>query len=183
MFLPSYASKSRRDLAERAIVMKREYEAQHMQKCDSTAKYYNDIHIKSAVYRNLEDPSALSKSRTNQESGKAEVEYLKKKKQLEERRIRLQALLSEENEKYMREMKGKLSEERERDPWNLAQLKEQVEELRRKRASEEKKVAEKKAYQQWKLNSPYAREFESKLLQREVLQAWEDKKKEQERVT
>lgn len=181
MFLPSYASKSRRDLAERAIVMRRDYEAQRMQKCDSTAKYYNDIHIKSAVYRNLEDPNASSKSRANQESNKEDMEYLKKKKQLEERRMRLKVLLSEESEKYMREMKGKLNEERERDPWNLTQLKEQVEELRRKRTAEEKQVAEKKAYQQWKLNSPYAREFESKLLQREVLQAWEDKKKEQER--
>lgn len=60
MALPSYwVSLNRKDLAEKAIVAKREREAVRAQRCKEVASYHQDLALKSSKYRSLEEPHSL----------------------------------------------------------------------------------------------------------------------------
>ncbi|GIX78693.1 uncharacterized protein CEXT_714971 [Caerostris extrusa] len=90
MALSSYwVSQNRKDLAERAIVSKREKDAARAMKCLEVDFYHKNLALKSSKYKNLEEGQALKTSRANDESSVKENQKLAEKERLEYRRRKI----------------------------------------------------------------------------------------------
>ncbi|XP_054724502.1 trichoplein keratin filament-binding protein-like [Uloborus diversus] len=182
MSLPSYwVSVNRKDLAEKAIVAKREKEALRAQKCKEVASYHKELALKSSKYRSLEETQPIKTPRPNDESSVREKLAADIKERLEIRRQRLAHLLAVENDQYMRELKELRDKEREQDPWNISRLKEQIEELQKKRKETEQNMQKRHMHHLFR-SSASVKECEENQLQDEVVQSWEQRKEELERL-
>ncbi|XP_035214078.1 uncharacterized protein LOC118187896, partial [Stegodyphus dumicola] len=96
-----YVSLNRKDLAERAIVSKREREASRAQRCKEVASYHKELALKSEKYKNLEEGVVTKAPRANEESVvKLKIQEDAKEK-LVRRRQKLFRLLDVENKQYM----------------------------------------------------------------------------------
>lgn len=64
MALSSYwGSQHRKDLAERAIVAKREKDAARAVKCKAADSYHKDVALKTSKYKSLEEVRGLKSAR------------------------------------------------------------------------------------------------------------------------
>ncbi|GFT85693.1 uncharacterized protein NPIL_41881 [Nephila pilipes] len=141
MALPSYwISQNRKDLAERAIVSKREKDAARALKCIEVDSYHRNLALKTSKYRNLEDVQGLKASRANDESSVKENLKIAERERLEYRRQKLSHILAVESDQYVKELKAMQENERDKDPWNIMKLKEQIEDLQRKRKEGEQNL-------------------------------------------
>jgi len=184
MALPTYwVSLNRKDLAEKAIVARREKEATRIQKCKEVASYHEDLARKSTKYKSLEDPQSLKVTRTNEESRIKEKLKAEKQDKLEVRRQRLAHFLHVEHEQYMKELNELKEREKEKDPWNICKLKEQIEDLQRKRKEGEQHMQKRYMHHLYRSNNIYAKEDEDEQLKKEVSAAWKQRKEELEKVS
>lgn len=186
MALPSYwVSLNRKDLAEKAIVAKRDKEASRIQKCKEVASYHQDLALKSSKYRSLEDPQSVKIARANEESRIKERLKAEKQDKLEIRRHRLAHFLSFENDQYMKELNELKEMERERDPWNICKLKEQIENLQQKRKEGEQNMQKRYMHHLYKTsNNIYTKEnADDEKLKKEASEAWKHRKQELEKLS
>ncbi|KFM76999.1 Trichoplein keratin filament-binding protein, partial [Stegodyphus mimosarum] len=82
----------------------------------------------------------------------------------------------------MEELKRLSDKEREKDPWNICRLKEQIEDLQRKRKEGEQNMQKRYMHHLFKSNS-CSKETDEELLQKEIAQAWEKRKEELEKLS
>ncbi|GFX20275.1 uncharacterized protein TNCV_1438341 [Trichonephila clavipes] len=183
MALSSYwVSQNRKDLAERAIVSKREKDAARALKCMEVDSYHKDLALKTSKYRNLEDVQGLKASKVNDESSVKEKLKFAERERLEYRRQKLAHILSVENDQYMKELKVMQDNQREKDPWNIMKLKEQIEELQRKRKEGEMNMQKRYMHHLFTSNIS-SKEREDEQLQKEVSDAWQQRKQELEKLS
>lgn len=184
MALPSYwVSMNRKDLAEKAIVAKREREEHRVQRCKEVASYHQDLALKSSKYKSLEEPQSLRYAKANEESRITEKLKADKKERLEVRRERLSHFLAIENEQYMKELNELKVKERETDPWNIVKLKEQIEDLQKKRKEGEQNMQKRYMHHLYRSNNIYMKEEEEEQLKREASAAWTQRKEELEKLS
>ncbi|KAG8190663.1 hypothetical protein JTE90_001272 [Oedothorax gibbosus] len=183
MALSSYwVAQQRKDLAEKAIVAKREKEAVRVQKCKATDSYHKDVALKTSKYKSLEEARGLKSARCNEESSvKENIKQLAKEK-LENRRRRLAYILSVENDLYMKELKEFQDDHQEADPWNISKLKEQISDLQKKRKESEQTIQKKYMHEAFSSNIDFKNKGEDKQLQLEVSEAWQKRKEELEKL-
>jgi len=165
--------RSRKDFLEHHILKKREDERRKFDFWSDVTKNNGRIFHQNRKFNEL----------TSEEAHQASLASYKKARDVEARkagllgrRARLRELLDgekEELEKELREMPGK-QVTRERD------FKSDLERLRRDKEEEQKKEAELKMLQHWKINNPQFRELESKkhevLVRKTLRQQIDDKK-------
>ncbi|GBL94919.1 hypothetical protein AVEN_187440-1 [Araneus ventricosus] len=184
MALSSYwISQNRKDLAERAIVSKREKDAARVLKCMEVDSYHRELALKSSKYRSLEDVQGLKTSKANDESRVKEGQRLAEKERLEYRRQKLARMLAAENDQYMKELKAMQDDERERDPWNIVKLKEQIEELQRRRKEGEQNMQKRYMHHLFSSSLRSTKEKEEEELQKEISESWKQRKEELERLS
>ncbi|XP_071037031.1 trichoplein keratin filament-binding protein isoform X2 [Parasteatoda tepidariorum] len=184
MALSSYwVSRRRKDLAEQAIVSKREKEAVHAKKCQEVASFHQDLARKCTKYKYLEEAKVLTTPRMREESYVLENQRVAAKEKIDSRRQKLAQLLDVEHKQFMKELKELKEMNREKDPWNITQLKIQMEDLQRQRRETEQNMQ--KRYLCHMLPSSarsHSSEKENETLERETVVAWEDCKQELERL-
>ncbi|XP_055939230.1 trichoplein keratin filament-binding protein-like [Argiope bruennichi] len=184
MALSSYwISQNRKDLAERAIVSKREKDAVRASKCMEVDSYHRQLALKSAKYRSLEEVQGLKTSKANDESRVKESQRFAEKERLEYRRQKLAHILAIENDQYMKELKAMQDGEREKDPWNIVKLKEQIEELQRRRKEGEQNMQKRYQHHLFSSSIKASKEKEEEELQREISEAWQQRKEELEKLS
>ncbi|CAL1290333.1 unnamed protein product [Larinioides sclopetarius] len=184
MALSSYwVSQNRKDLAERAIVSKREKDAARALKCMEVDSYHRELALKSSKYRSLEDVQGLKTSKANDESRIKESQKHAEKERLEYRRQKLAHMLDVENDQYMKELKAMQDNERERDPWNIVKLKEQIEELQRRRKEGEQNMQKRYMHHLFSSSIRSSKEKEEEELQKEISESWQQRKEELERLS
>ncbi|XP_067137449.1 trichoplein keratin filament-binding protein-like [Centruroides vittatus] len=136
--LSSYwLSRNRKDLAEQAIVAKREQEVQRLKHWNEVSEHYRKADLRSSVHSALIStipPTSIPKA--NVESAKQELESESKKKALEIRRADLLKLLKDEEQKFKMEMEEKIFTSRKTDHWNIEEMKKELEKLQNLRKEE-----------------------------------------------
>lgn len=146
--LSSYwLSRNRKDLAEQAIVTKREQEIQRLKHWNAISDDFRKADLQSSVYSALINtlPSNFP-PKVNIESAKKEQGREAKRKALEIRRSNLSMLLKEEEQNFKMEMEEKNIQLKKSDRWNIDKMKEEIEKLQKLREEEREKCIQYQLY-------------------------------------
>jgi trichoplein keratin filament-binding protein len=104
-----------------------------------------------------------------------------RKRDLASRRKNLLNVLTSESESLENEIKS-LRKNKAVNLENFSHMKERLDNIRSARAEENKRLAQEKLYENWRMNNPLLREIESKKFQSYVKNVWDDQVKQNSSV-
>jgi len=162
--------KSQKEFLEQHIIKKRNEERDRLEYWSGTSKYYDRMEAQTQRFQELVSQESTQAS-TNAFIKAKEAE--KRREGLLVRRAKLKNLMQREKEEWDRELKT--LPRTELDITDLRQVRQQ---FRLAKEEEQKKEAELKMLQHWKINNPTARQVESAKTDRMVRKCWDQQLRE-----
>ncbi|XP_038054854.1 trichoplein keratin filament-binding protein-like [Patiria miniata] len=163
--MPAYWTARYKNIQERAMVQRRTHEADFRQQWGNNAQYFKNSDVKTTKQRAwTSDQSFHHSMDAYKKRDEGELLALR----LSSRRHKLKQLLDEERERYAAELKGLSPGNYER----LKEMKERTDDLKTKKETSRKQIADERMYDHWRQNNPDLRKIESDMHKKHVIQGW-----------
>ncbi|XP_071790401.1 trichoplein keratin filament-binding protein-like [Asterias amurensis] len=163
--MPAYWTSRYKNIQERSMVNRRTHEADFRDQWGNNARYFQNSDVNSTKQRAwTSDQSFQHSMDAYKKRDEREIKGLK----LQARKNKLKQLLDAERDSYEAELKG-LS------PGNYQRLKgmrDRTDDLKTRKESARKEIADQKMYEHWKQNNPDLRKIESEMHKKHVTHGW-----------
>ncbi|XP_071946544.1 trichoplein keratin filament-binding protein-like isoform X2 [Antedon mediterranea] len=163
--LPAYWTQRYKNVQERTMVSRRQNEADYRDKWDNNAKYFQKRGVETLKQNGWMSERSFQGSMDTYRSRNAKEERAAK---LQSRRERLKLLLRNEKDDYEAELRG-LSKG---NYMRLNDMKDRADDLKTRRETQRKQIADERMYEHWKKNNPDLRKIESEMHKKHVVQGW-----------